>query len=149
MLNTIQFYLKKDKLSNSQTDNKDIINISKTIQSNLDKNILLLFQKEAFSKIDVDNYSDSDSVSEDTEDYSSFKSNSIYSDSESEIESDSESEIESDSESEIESDSESDYDIKIIKDIIHESNSEKKIGSNNKSSISYQYDISDLVNAIK
>ena len=133
MLNTIQFYLKKDKLSNSQTDNKDIINISKTIQSNLDKNILLLFQKEAFSKIDVDNYSDSDSVSEDTEDYSSFKSNSIY----------------SDSESEIESDSESDYDIKIIKDIIHESNSEKKIGSNNKSSISYQYDISDLVNAIK
>ena len=133
MLNTIKFYLKKDKLSNSQTDNKDIINISKTIQSNLDKNILLLFQKEAFSKIDVDNYSDSDSVSEDTEDYSSFKSNSIY----------------SDSESEIESDSESDDDIKIIKDIIHESNSKKKIGSNNKSSISYQYDISDLVNAIK
>jgi hypothetical protein len=97
MLNTIKFYLKKDKLSNSQTDNKDIINISKTIQSNLDKNILLLFQKEAFSKIDVDNYSDT--VSEDTEDYSSIKSNSIY----------------SESESEIESESESDDDIKIIK----------------------------------
>ena len=131
MLNTIKFYLKKNNLSNSQTDNKDIIKISKTIQSNLDKNILLLFQKEVFSKIDVDNYSDT--VSEDTEDYASFKSNSIY----------------SESESEIESESESDDDIKLIKDIIHESNSKKKIGSNNNPSISYQYDISELINAIK
>lgn len=106
--NTIKIYLKN---SNEK--------IKKTIQSNIDTNIFLLFQKNPFSKLDLNNESDEES------NYSS------------------------------------DEDIQIIKNTIEYYENEQKIkrarGENlspnylnhSSSSISYQYDISELVNAIK
>ena len=60
------------------------------------------------------------------------------------------SESDSDKRSIADSDNESDPDIKIIKDIINENDlTQKKHGSNNNPTISFQYDISELINAIK
>jgi hypothetical protein len=143
MLNTIKFFLKRSLDANNNEKNK-IINISKTIQSNIDKDIFALFQKEPFSKIDnedtADNYDteDSDINSEDTEDYSAFQNDNLNSESD------------SDNESDLDDGNESDPDIKIIKDIINENDlKQKKHGSNNNPTISFQYDISELINAIK
>jgi hypothetical protein len=134
MLNTIKFFLKISLDINNNEKNK-IINISKTIQSNIDKDIYALFKKEPFSKIDNE---DSDINSEDTEDYSSFQNDNLNSESD------------SNNESDFYDGNESDPDIQIIKDIINENDSkQKKYGSNNNPTISFQYDISELINAIK
>ena len=152
MLNTIKFFLKRDesldvnKITNNEKNK--IINISKTIQSNIDKDIYAIFKKEPFSKIDnedtegseIDNEDTegSDINSEDTEDYSTFQNENLNSESD------------SDKRSIADSDNESDPDIKIIKDIIIENDlTQKKHGSNNNPTISFQYDISELINAIK
>jgi len=127
MLNTIKFFLKISSDINNNEKNK-IINISKTIQSNIDKDIYTLFQKQPFSKID----------NEDTEYYSSFQNYNLNSESD------------SNNESDFDDGNESDPDIQIIKDIINENNlKQKKYGSNNNPTISFQYDISELINAIK
>jgi hypothetical protein len=127
MLNTIKFFLKISSDINNNEKNK-IINISKTIQSNIDKDIYTLFQKKPFSKID----------NEDTEYYSSFQNYNLNSESD------------SNNESDFDDGNESDPDIQIIKDIINENNlKQKKYGSNNNPTISFQYDISELINAIK
>ena len=159
MLNTIKFFLKRDESLDVNINEKNkIINISKTIQSNIDKDIYALFKKEPFSKIDnedtegseidnedtegleIDNEDTegSDINSEDTEDYSTFQNENLNSESD------------SDKRSIADSDNESDPDIKIIKDIINENDlTQKKHGSNNNPTISFQYDISELINAIK
>lgn len=159
MLNAIKLHLKN---YSTNTNANNIINVSKTIQSNINKDVFLLFQKEPFYKINPDlsnnksnTESDSEFNSEDTEDYSEFK-NVYDSDSESGSESDSDLEIRSESDSDPESELDSDPEINIIKQIIsktkskpQKNNNKKKVGSNNYSSISYQYDISELINAIK
>ena len=149
MLNTIKFFLKRDgSLDVNSNEKNKIINISKTIKSNIDKDIYALFKKEPFSKIDnedtegseIDNEDTegSDINSEDTEDYSTFQNENLNSESD------------SDKRSIADSDNESDPDIKIIKDIINENDlTQKKHGSNNNPTISFQYDISELINAIK
>ena len=115
---------------------------------NIDKDIYAIFKKEPFSKIDnedtegseIDNEDTegSDINSEDTEDYSTFQNENLNSESD------------SDKRSIADSDNESDPDIKIIKDIINENDlTQKKHGSNNNPTISFQYDISELINAIK
>ena len=137
MLNTIKFFLKRDEsLDVNKITNNDIY---------------ALFKKEPFSKIDnedtegsesseIDNEDTegSDINSEDTEDYSTFQNENLNSESD------------SDKRSIADSDNESDPDIKIIKDIINENDlTQKKHGSNNNPTISFQYDISELINAIK
>lgn len=139
MLNTIKFFLKRDESLDVNINEKNkIINISKTIKSNIDKDIYALFKKEPFSKIDNDDINSED-YSEDSKEYSTFQNENLNSDSESYNESD----LDDD-------DNESDPDIKIIKDIIHENDlKQKKHGGNINSPISFQYDISELINAIK
>lgn len=149
MLNTIKLFIKKQLDNNTKS-------ISKTIQSDVNDNILLLFQKEKFKQLDseYDNSSESE-ISSESESDKSYESES-ESDNSSESDFDiinnvysSISESENDN-SEIENvegnNTDDDMETKYIKSII---NNKKKINGSNSERLSFQYDITELLDIVK
>ena len=147
MLNTIKLFIKKQLDNNTKS-------ISKTIQSDVNDNILLLFQKEKFKQLD----SESDNSSESESDNSSESDKSSESDFDNSSESDfdiinnvysSISESENDN-SEIENvegnNTDDDMETKYIKSII---NNKKKINGSNSKRLSFQYNMTELLEIVK